>query len=465
MESDTIVALSTPPGEGAIGIIRMSGPRALEIALNFFLNKKKKAAKLIPRKLTFGHFVDDNDVIIDEILICYMPAPFTYTKEDIVEINVHGGITLIQLILRLLQSKGARLAEPGEFTKRAFLNGRIDLIQAESILAVIQAKSEKALKAAQRNLGGFFSESIRKMSKLIGEILTDVEADLEFYQDDLGDELTSYEEIKEKVKKLAEMIAHISEKSKSGKILRDGLKTVIGGRPNVGKSSLYNYFLGEERAIVSEIPGTTRDLLVEFVKVRGIPIEIIDTAGIHLQGEDNPIEKIGIDYSKKAIREADLIIFLLDASTGITEEDMWIYKDIINKNSGAIIFIANKIDLGNRIDENSFRSYFNGKNYIKTSIKTGEGLDLLEDEIEKLVFTGKASKDERPLMLLIRQEELIQKVRDLLQSALNSLEQGIPLDLISIDLRLVEDLLGELLGEKIKEDVLGNIFAKFCIGK
>ena len=465
MESDTIVALSTPPGEGAIGIIRMSGPRALEIALNFFLNKKKKAAKLIPRILTFGHFVDDNDVIIDEILICYMPAPFTYTKEDIVEINVHGGITLIQLILRLLQSKGARLAEPGEFTKRAFLNGRIDLIQAESILAVIQAKSEKALKAAQRNLGGFFSESIRKMSKLIGEILTDVEADLEFYQDDLGDELTSYEEIKEKVKKLAEMIAHISEKSKSGKILRDGLKTVIGGRPNVGKSSLYNYFLGEERAIVSEIPGTTRDLLVEFVKVRGIPIEIIDTAGIHLQGEDNPIEKIGIDYSKKAIREADLIIFLLDASTGITEEDMWIYKDIINKNSGAIIFIANKIDLGNRIDENSFRSYFNGKNYIKTSIKTGEGLDLLEDEIEKLVFTGKASKDERPLMLLIRQEELIQKVRDLLQSALNSLEQGIPLDLISIDLRLVEDLLGELLGEKIKEDVLGNIFAKFCIGK
>ncbi|HHU76857.1 MAG TPA: tRNA uridine-5-carboxymethylaminomethyl(34) synthesis GTPase MnmE [Firmicutes bacterium] len=465
MESDTIVALSTPPGEGAIGIIRMSGPRALEIALNFFLNKKKKAAKLIPRKLTFGHFVDDNDVIIDEILICYMPAPFTYTKEDIVEINVHGGITLIQLILRLLQSKGARLAEPGEFTKRAFLNGRIDLIQAESILAVIQAKSEKALKAAQRNLGGFFSESIRKMSKLIGEILTDVEADLEFYQDDLEDELTSYEEIKEKVKKLAEMIAHISEKSKSGKILRDGLKTVIGGRPNVGKSSLYNYFLGEERAIVSEIPGTTRDLLVEFVKVRGIPIEIIDTAGIHLQGEDNPIEKIGIDYSKKAIREADLIIFLLDASTGITEEDMWIYKDIINKNSGAIIFIANKIDLGNKIDENSFRSYFNGKNYIKTSIKTGEGLDLLEDEIEKLVFTGKASKDERPLMLLIRQEELIQKVRDLLQSALNSLEQGIPLDLISIDLRLVEDLLGELLGEKIKEDVLGNIFAKFCIGK
>lgn len=465
MESDTIVALSTPPGEGAIGIIRMSGPRALEIALNFFLNKKKKAAKLIPRILTFGHFVDDNDVIIDEILICYMPAPFTYTKEDIVEINVHGGITLIQLILRLLQSKGARLAEPGEFTKRAFLNGRIDLIQAESILAVIQAKSEKALKAAQRNLGGFFSESIRKMSKLIGEILTDVEADLEFYQDDLEDELTSYEEIKEKVKKLAEMIAHISEKSKSGKILRDGLKTVIGGRPNVGKSSLYNYFLGEERAIVSEIPGTTRDLLVEFVKVRGIPIEIIDTAGIHLQGEDNPIEKIGIDYSKKAIREADLIIFLLDASTGITEEDMWIYKDIINKNSGAIIFIANKIDLGNKIDENSFRSYFNGKNYIKTSIKTGEGLDLLEDEIEKLVFTGKASKDERPLMLLIRQEELIQKVRDLLQSALNSLEQGIPLDLISIDLRLVEDLLGELLGEKIKEDVLGNIFAKFCIGK
>lgn len=465
MESDTIVALSTPPGEGAIGIIRMSGPDALCIALNFFLYKGKKVSRIVPRKLTYGHLEDENGIIIDEILLCYMPSPFTYTKEDIVEINVHGGNTLIKLVLKLLLKKGARLAEPGEFTKRAFLNGRIDLIQAESILSIIQAKSEKALKAAQRNLGGFFSENMREICTVLNETLTDIEADLEFYQDDLEDELTPYGLIHGKVKMLAKMLGRLTEKSNQGKILRDGLKTVIAGRPNVGKSSLYNYFLGEERAIVSEIPGTTRDLLVETIKIKGIPIEIIDTAGIHLKGDKNPIEKIGIKYSKKAIKEADLIIFILDASDGITEEDIWIYQNLPREKKEAILFIANKIDLVSKIDKETFNNFFNKEGYIELSVKTGKGVQLLEDEIQRLVFSNDAQREENPLVLQVRQEELLNKANSILQNALNSLEQNLPLDLISIDLRLVESLLEELLGENVKVDVLDNIFAKFCIGK
>ncbi len=465
MESDTIVALSTPPGEGAIGIIRMSGPDALNIALKHFHYKGKRSNNLLPRKLTFGHLLDDDGIVIDEALVCYMPAPATYTKENLVEINVHGGITLIKSIINLLLSEGARLAEPGEFTKRAFLNGRIDLIQAESILAIIQAKSYKALQAAQKNLGGFFSEKIRLILALLSEILIDIEADLDFYQDDLEDELTPYEIINAKVKALTEAVEKLYEKGERGKILRDGLKTVIAGRPNVGKSSLYNLFLGEERAIVSEIPGTTRDLLVEYIKIKGIPIEIIDTAGIHLKGDKNPIEKIGIKYSKKAIQEADLIIFILDASQGITEEDIWIYQDLIAKKKGAILFIANKIDLGNKIDEKSLQKHFKADGYIGLSVKTEEGLDRLEDEIEGLVFSGEASKDENLLVLQIRQEKLLGKAKDYLHNALDSLEGGLPLDLISIDLRLLEDILSELLGENIREDVLDKIFGRFCIGK
>lgn len=465
MESDTIVALSTPPGEGAIGIIRMSGPNALSIALQCFLSKGKKVSNLVPRKLTYGHLVDEEGTILDEVLLCYMPAPYTYTKEDVVEINVHGGIILIKSILMLLLNKGARLAEPGEFTKRAFFNGRIDLIQAESILSIIQAKSLKALQAAQKNLNGLFSQEIKQIRVLLNEILMEIEASLDFYQDDLDDELAPYEQIKEKVKNVVQIIENMYEKSKKGRILQDGLKTVIAGRPNVGKSSLYNYFLGEERAIVTEIPGTTRDLLVDYVKIRGIPIKIIDTAGIHQKGNKDPIEKIGINYSKKAIKEADLIIFLLDASSGINEEDIWIYNNLIKENKKEILFIANKIDINKKIDEESFKKNFKKEQFLEISAKTGEGLNNLEKEIEKLVFSGEANKEENIIVLQIRQRELIAKAKNLLKNGLSSMEQGVPLDMISIDLRLVQDILGELLGKNIKEDLLDNIFARFCIGK
>lgn len=468
MESDTIVALSTPPGEGGIGIIRLSGSDSLDIALKCFIpgkNKRKNIMSLSPRRLTYGHIIDENGTIIDEVLVCYMPAPYTYTKEDIVEINAHGGALLIKTIIKLLLNNGARLAEPGEFTKRAFLNGRIDLIQAESIISVIQARSDKALKAAQKSLHGQFSGEIKNILLELQEILAEMEAGLEFYQDDLENEVTTEEMLLQKVNKLIWTVNQIQNKSKRGRILQDGLKTVIAGRPNVGKSSLYNYLLGEERAIVTEIPGTTRDLLIEYVKIKGIPLKIIDTAGIHKKGEKDPIEKIGITYSKKAVKEADLIIFILDASSGITEGDIWIYNNLIAENSNAVLFIANKIDIAQKINRKELQDKFNWDSFVEISVKTGEGLDKLEDEVERLAFSGEAIEEESVIVLQIRQQELILKAKNYLQSALKAMENGIPPDIVSIDLRLAQDAFSELLGENIDEDLLDNIFARFCIGK
>jgi len=468
MESDTIVALSTPPGEGGIGIVRMSGSNSLNIALKCFVpakSKRKNAPSLTPRKLTYGHLVDEKGSIIDEVLLCYMPAPNTYTREDIVEINTHSGVLLVKTIIKLLLKNGARLAEPGEFTKRAFLNGRIDLIQAESILSVIRARSEKALKAAQKSLTGHFSEEIKNILLELQEILADIEAGLEFYQDDLQDEVANEEVLLEKVRKLVSKIEQIQKKGDKGRIFQDGLKTVIAGRPNVGKSSLYNFLLGEERAIVTEIPGTTRDLLIEYVKIKGIPLKIIDTAGIHKKGEIDPIEKIGITYSKKAIKEADLIIFILDASLGITDEDIWIYNNLIAENADAVLFLANKVDLGRKINREVFKEKFKTDFYIEISVKTGEGLNKLEDEVERLAFSGEAIEEESIIVLQLRQQELITKAKKHLQNAMQAMERGIPLDIVSIDLQLAVDTFHEMLGENIGGDLLDNIFSKFCIGK
>ncbi len=465
---ETIVALSTPPGEGGIGIVRMSGPDSLQIASNIFIPGGKKGKEsnfvIIPRRLTYGHIIDEDGNIIDEVLICYMPAPHTYTREDIVEVNAHGGALILKTILQLLIKKGARLAEPGEFTRRAYINGRIDLVQAESILSIVNAKSFHALKAAQQNLKGLLSTQIKEITWKVNEILAEIEAGLDFYQDDLEDEVTSYEVIMERVKELISVMEQLQEKSRKGRILQDGLKTVIVGRPNVGKSSLYNYFLGEERAIVTEIPGTTRDLLAEYVKLKGIPLRIIDTAGIHKKGEQHPVEKIGIRFSKKAIQEADLLLFLLDASSGITEEDIWIYKNLPDKKD-ALLFVINKIDLDDKIDVNVFKEIFQSDSLVKLSVKTGEGITKLEEKIENYVFSGETGAGESILVLQLRQGELISRAKHYLQNAFNSMENNMPLDIIIIDLKMVQDILAEFLGENIQEDLLDNIFGKFCIGK
>ena len=474
MDTDTIAAISTPSGEGAIGIVRLSGPASLAIARSCFRHKKKKNnnnedadKELAPRKLTYGSIVDEDESIIDEVLICYMPAPHTYTREDIVEINAHGGTLLLRVILKLLIQRGARLAEPGEFTRRAYLNGRIDLIQAESILSVIEAKSTETLKAYQRNLKGSFSEEISELKSGIHIVLAEIEAGLDFVHDVLDDEVAVYEAIRQRIEELNKQMDKIIERSKRGGLWRHGLQTVITGRPNVGKSSLYNYLLGEERAIVTEIPGTTRDLLTEYININGLTLNIIDTAGIHKKGEQDPVEKIGISFSGQAIEKADLIIFILDASTGITEEDIWIYTRYFAQKKERILFLANKIDLEDKIDGEAFSGIFNSEPPLKISITAREGLEDIFKAIEDNYLNSAASNcgEESFIILQVREEDLLSRASFALHNALHAAEESTPADLITIDLRIAGETLRDMLGEVVKEDLLDEIFSRFCIGK
>lgn len=470
-KNETIVAVSTPPGEGGIGIVRLSGPQAKNIAMQIFVRTapgtkpKKQTFKPEAKKLYYGYVIDEQGREIDEVLFCFMPAPFTYTREDIVEINAHGGIVPLGNILQLLMRKGARLAEPGEFTKRAYLNGRIDLLQAESVLAIIRAKTEKGLKAAMQSLKGAVSGEIMNIRAEIINILAEIEADIEFSHEDL--DILSGEQsqnVINKVRKLKERMCDFLEKRKRGRILQEGLRTVIIGKPNVGKSSLYNYLVREERAIVTEIPGTTRDLLVEYINIKGIPLKLVDTAGLHKSNDK--VEKIGMEISRKAMAEADLLLFLLDATTGITVEDTWIHEKIPLEQKQGIIVVINKIDLKKDINKEKVNRQLSCNNVVETSLVTGEGLEELEAAITRMVFSGDLQgNDGGALFMEARQGELLSRAACSLADALAALEQGYPLDIVSIDLQQVKLCLAALLGEDINEAVLDNIFKKFCVGK
>lgn len=471
MDNDTIVAISTPPGEGGIGIIRLSGKESLSIGTRIFvpsvyfkknIDKKEKFSPL-GRRLYHGFIIDEEGRKVDEVLFCYMKAPYTYTREDIVEINAHGGIVCLNTILNLILRKGARLAEPGEFTKRAFYNGRIDLVQAESVLSLIRAKTEKGLKAAMGGLQGYLSEEVRKLRDDLADILSEIEVNVDFAYEDQDLEEGSYYDIKKRLINLNNSMLKLLQKRRQGKILQDGLKTVILGKPNVGKSSLYNYFLKEERAIVTEIPGTTRDLLIDYVNLKGVPLKIFDTAGFRKEGDR--VEKIGMKFSKKAIEEADLLLFMLDASAGITEEDRWIYSKINNKKEQKIIILLNKIDLAKKICGNELKYIFNCDKVIEISLLNGDGLEELERAINEMFSAGDLYSEESVLVLEVRQGELIKKCADHIQEALNAISSGFPLDIISIDLRSAIDSLDEVIGENLAEDILDLIFSRFCIGK
>jgi tRNA modification GTPase len=351
---DTIAAIATPLGEGGIGIVRMSGPEAWSIASQIFRrntdknNKRSIQGEMVtgfvpkPWRLYYGYIFDENNNIIDEVLLSYMPAPSTYTCEEIVEINAHGGLVPLKQILQLLIGKGARLAKEGEFTRRAYINGRIDLLQAESVLTLIRAKTEKGLQAALQTLRGYFSEEIKQIRLDLLDILAEIEADVDFPLEELDFNNGHYQMIKDKIFKVKGQFEIYRDRMKRGRILQEGLKVVIAGKPNVGKSSLYNYFIGEDRAIVTGIPGTTRDLLVEYININGVPIKIIDTAGLRKGGDQ--IEIIGMGHSRKAIAAAELILFMVDLSSGVTEEDRWIHDDLLSHNEIPIFIVANKLD-------------------------------------------------------------------------------------------------------------------------
>lgn len=457
-KEDTIAAISTPHGTGGVGIIRISGDRAFEIAEKIFLGKKD--FKLIrSHTINYGRIVNpESGIILDEVLVSKMERPNTFTREDVVEINCHGGLIVLKNILELCINQGARIAEPGEFTKRAFLNGRIDLSQAEAVIDLINSKTNESSKAAIKQLEGKLSQKLKAVRGKLIEILAHIEVTVDYPEHDV-EEITGqmvYKEIGEAKEKLKDIVKGFEK----GRIIREGIDAVIIGRPNVGKSSLLNELSGKSRAIVTDIPGTTRDIIEEYININGIPLRIIDTAGI--RETEDIVEKIGVEKTHSAIDEADLIIMMIDAKKGMDEEDSKILTMLVDKK---LIILINKTDLVDEYETNRIESLLEGKKHIKTSMKEGTGIKELENAITELFVQGEVKINEEILLTNIRHKNLIDRAVESIEKAMNAQENSMPLDLITIDITDAADYLGQITGESVSEDVMHEIFSRFCLGK
>ncbi|WP_304941806.1 tRNA uridine-5-carboxymethylaminomethyl(34) synthesis GTPase MnmE [Vallitalea guaymasensis] len=460
MVNNTIAAISTSLSASGIGIIRISGEDAIIIADKLFVSKKNK--KLIEQKthtIHYGNIIDpESNEIIDEVLVSVMKEPNTYTKENIIEINCHGGVIVMQKILHLVLSNGARLAEPGEFTKRAFLNGRMDLSSAEAVIDIINAKTELSLESSVNQLKGNIYREIKNIRSKLIELIAHIEASIDYPEydyEELGEDmvLNNLDGIKEKVYKLL-------NSADDGKIIREGIKTVIVGKPNVGKSSLMNALLNEDRAIVTDVAGTTRDVLEEYMNIKGIPLRIIDTAGI--RETEDIVEKIGVNKSEELVQEADLVILMLDASSDLTEEDRYIFNLIKNKKT---IVLLNKIDLPVRITEEFVNEEVKNTKIISTSLKDNKGLDDIEKAIKDMFLIGDINFNDNLYITNIRHKVSLENAIDSLNSVKESIEMGMPEDCWSIDLKNSYDYLGEITGDSVSDDIIHQIFSQFCLGK
>ncbi len=455
---DTIAAIATAPGEGGIGIIRISGEKSLQVAQSIFKSKSGKMIKdYNARTLIYGTVVD-NEKVIDEVLVAYMKGPNSYTAEDVIEINCHGGFISVKKILELILSKGVRLAEAGEFTKRAFLNGRIDLSQAEAIIDVIKSKTDMAHEVAQSQLEGNLAKKIKDLRMNVTEVLAHLEVSIDFAEEDV-EEIT-YQTLEEKALELRNEIKKLYDTAESGKILRDGLKTVIVGKPNVGKSSLLNSILGENRAIVTDIAGTTRDVIEEFVNIKGIPLKIVDTAGI--RETEDVVEKIGVEKSRESFSTADLVIMVLDASRKLSEEDMEILESLKNKKT---IVLLNKMDLEPQIELEKIEEFVNSEDIIKISALKHQGIEELQDKIEAMVYHGSVKNSSNLMITNSRHKDALFKAYESINDAISAIEQRMPYDFIEVDFKNIWDYLGYINGDTVREDLLDTIFANFCIGK
>ncbi|MGI6537450.1 MAG: tRNA uridine-5-carboxymethylaminomethyl(34) synthesis GTPase MnmE [Caldicoprobacterales bacterium] len=455
---DTIIALATPPGEGGIAILRMSGGEAKEIAKKLFVNNKgRKLSEFKNRYMHYGRILDGENKTVDEVLLVYMPAPATYTREDVVEIHCHGGMIPVRRIMELALKMGARLAEPGEFTKRAFLNGRIDLAQAEAVMDLISSKSEEAARASVNQMEGVLSGNIKEIRDDLLNLLAHIEVTIDYPEEDI-DEIYQ-EQIKERLNFSYERCIRLLETADQGRLIREGIKTVIIGRPNVGKSSLLNALVRENRAIVTDIPGTTRDVIEEYINIRGILVKIIDTAGI--RETMDMVEKIGVERSRRLTEDADLILLILDASEPLEKEDRDILEWLKGKN---ILILLNKTDKPLMISEEDVRP-LTDSTIIRTSMTDGTGLDELEEYIYELVYSGGLSSKNSVMIVNNRHKEALMRAKDHLQEALNGVDSGVPLDMVSIDIRSAWEALGEITGESITENLIDKIFMKFCLGK
>lgn len=455
----TIAAISTAPGIGGIGIIRISGENTYTVLKKIFKPKQEIDFEQINGyRIKYGYIIEEEKVI-DEVLVSFFKAPNSYTTEDLCEINSHGGRYIVQKILELCLKNGAELAEPGEFTKRAFLNGRMDLSQAEAVIDVINAKTEKESKASVNQLEGNLSTEIRKIRDLLMSIMVDVEVSIDYPEYDV--EEVSNKKANNILVQVQQELEKLINSFDTGKIVKDGIKVALIGKPNAGKSSLLNAILKEERAIVTDIEGTTRDIIEESISVRGIPIRIIDTAGI--RSTDEKVEQLGIERSKKSAEEADLIIAIFDGKTNLTKED----KDIINiiKNK-KYIAVLNKIDI--KIEKNiknELKKQLPDINIIEISAKEKIGIENIYKEIERLFKLNEISLDNETIITNVRHKTIISNALQETKKAIDISKQNLPIDMIGMHIKEIMEELGKITGETVSDEIIKEIFSKFCLGK
>lgn len=453
----TIAAISTAPGIGGIGIIRMSGEETFEILKKFFIPKKyEKIEKIKGYSIKYGNIIDENKNIIDEVLVSYFKAPKSYTSENMCEINSHGGSVIMNKILDICIRNGAVIAEPGEFTKRAFLNGRIDLSQAEAVIDIINAKTDKEAKVSIEQLEGSLSQKITEIRKKVISIMADIEATIDYPEYDL--EEVSNSKIRRLLEEVDKELGSLENSFYNGKILREGISTAIIGRPNAGKSSLLNVILNEERAIVTDIEGTTRDTIEEYISIDGIPLKIIDTAGI--RNANDEVEKIGVKKAIEIAKKSDIVIAIFDITREFNEEDREILDLLKEKNA---IIALNKIDLKEKIKLEEINKL--NKPIVKISTKTREGIDELYNEISKLFKLNEIATNGEIIVSNNRHKSLIINTRKNLKMAMETIEKNMPIDIISGNLKEMLEELGKITGETVTEDVIKEIFSKFCLGK
>ena len=452
---DTIAAISTPKGEGGIAIIRISGDKSFEILDKIFI-KKNPNADLGFYKLNYG-FIKDGEKIVDEVMAVRLKAPKSYTCEDIVEINCHGGTLVSEKVLELVLRNGARHAESGEFTKRAFMNGRIDLSQAEAVMDIIQGKTEKSVSLSLDQLRGDLRDKVNEFKKALLDITAHVNVVLDYPEEGIDDPLPV--ELRDNLEKVYEEANRLIDSYNTGKKIKEGIKTVIVGKPNVGKSTLLNALLHEERAIVTHIAGTTRDVIEEIINIKGIPLVLVDTAGI--RKTDDIVENIGVEKSKQFIEKADLVLLVLDASKELETEDIEVITKI-KENNKKVIVLLNKIDLNKKINLEGY----NLENIVEISAKDNIGIEDMQEKIYSyIVEEDVENASEKLIITNIRHKTALEKTKDAIRNIFETIDMGLPMDLISVDLKEALDSLSEITGEISSEDILDHVFGNFCVGK